>query len=317
MMKIMTPLMLLGMMLSSISLMAKTIDQQLSADGIVAVKIENLRGKVRINGADTKAISVIGKLDEKAQNFVFKHELDKVLIQVQMPKQMNSSFWHSEEEESNLTITLPDHLAVEFTGVSTDVKVSEINSEVFIQTVSGDIKAADLSTKVSLKTVSGNIDAKNLSGEVVLSTVSGNINDKESKGQLVYRAVSGNIDASSKAQDIEASIISGNIDLNLDQIENANLSSISGHIEVSMVLRDQGRVKLSSVSGNTDLQVQEGVNAEFKVYSNADGKIINRVTKDQVKRAKYGPSSKLTTSTGKGSASVKASTVSGKVKIHY
>ncbi len=304
-------------LLCSLPLLAKQVDERLSVGADVQIEIENLRGKVEIIGTDNNEVWVIGKLDEKANDFVFEQQGDSVIIQVQMPSSTHNSFWDNDDEESNLTIEVPKNAAINFRGVSSDVVLNNLHSDTNIKTVSGNIYAENLHSRVELTSVSGDIKTEDLGGKIFLNTVSGNIKDKQSTGQLNYQAVSGDIDASSGAERVSASVISGNLEVVLARVVDAKLTSISGNVEVSMELSNDGLLKVSSVSGDVDVKFQQGVNAEFKVQSHAGGRIYNNLNDDKVDKAKHGPSSWLATITGTGSATVKASSVSGSINLHY
>ncbi|TRX53424.1 DUF4097 family beta strand repeat-containing protein [Thalassomonas sp. M1454] len=301
----------------SFSLQAKQVNESLEVKENVRVKIENLRGKVAIIGTDSLAVKVSGVLDYKATDFVFKKEGNSVIIQVQMPQNMNHSFWDNDGQETDLKIHVPQSARLNFKGVSSDASIENVNNEINVRTVSGDIDAKDLSSRIELDTVSGDIKSQRLAGRITLNTVSGDIKDSASQGRINYQAVSGDIEANSTANEVYASVISGNMDITLAQVIDAELTSISGDIDANLELSDQGLLKMSSVSGDIDVFLQKEVNASVRVHSQAGGKIFNKLNNDKVKKAKHGPSSHLDTTVGDGSASIKASTVSGRVGLYY
>ncbi|MEW6999668.1 DUF4097 domain-containing protein [Colwelliaceae bacterium BS250] len=304
-------------LLCAFSLSAKQVDQKLTVTASPQISIENLRGKVIILGTDKNEVWVSGNLDEKSTEFVFTEDDNKVLIQVKMPSRMNSSFWDNEDTETKLHVHVPSNSIVNFQGVSSDAVISNITNEVYIKTVSGNIQADGLSKRVELDSVSGDIKTKSLKGRINLNTVSGNIEDEQSTGRISYQAVSGDLDIISNAEEVYASVISGDLHIKLGNVNDATITSISGNVRAELDLADDGLLKMSTVSGDIKLSLQDDVNADFRIASNAGGRIINKLTDDKVVTAKYGPSSKLTTTTGTGSASVKASTVSGSIRLSY
>ena len=301
----------------SFTVQAKQVNESLVVKENVRVMIENLRGKVTISGSASLTVKVEGVLDYKATDFVFKKEGDTVIIQVQMPHNMNQSFWDNDGQETDLKIQLPKSAQVYFKGVSSDASIEDIENGVNIKSVSGDIDAKDLASRIELDTVSGNIKSQRLSGRIALNTVSGDINDSGSKGRINYQAVSGDIQASSTAEEIYASVISGSINIELAKVIDAELTSISGDIDANLELTYDGLLKMSSISGDIDVALQKGVNAEVRIHSQAGGKITNTLNNDKVDKAKHGASSQLNTVVGNGSAAIKASTISGRVRLHY
>ena len=297
---------------------AKDVDEKLSVSNNANISIDNLRGEVVVKGTDTNEVWVVGKLDEKATDFIFKAEGDNVIIQVKMPSNMNSSFWDNDEQETDLVIEVPHGSKVQFQGVSSDITISDISNDVQARTVSGDVTVVNLTAeRIDIESVSGDVMSKSLTGRIHLSTVSGDIKDTNSSGNVEYHAVSGDIKAESTAKEVVANVISGDLEINLNNVVDAELSSISGNVDAELELSDDGLLKMSTVSGNLKLALQKGVNADIRVDSHAGGRITNQLTDDKVEKAKYGPHSKLSTQTGSGSASVKMSTVSGNVKLRY
>lgn len=288
------------------------VDKSLPASGISAVSIENVRGKIDIVGTNGSDISVKGELDDEVERFIFEPSGNLMKIHVELPRSIHNE-WH--DKGTHLTIHLPQKMQVSFQGVSTDFTVNNITKAVEGRSVSGDIIARDLSTKVELESVSGDIKTQNLSGKVGLATVSGSIEDKNSQGQLSMKAVSGDIETVSTASEVMFSVVSGELEFKLDKIDDLSIKSVSGDVEGKAHLNPEGRIKIAGVSSDIDLQLQKDVQARFKLGTSAGGKIVNTLSSDRPKKDKYGPSSKLKFSTGNGSAAVKASLVSGEIKI--
>lgn len=290
----------------------ETIDQSLTAIGVNSVNIENLRGQVTVIGWDKQQIQVQGQLDEQAQKFIFEQQGSGVDIKVVMPHNLKG---HWKGNGSALTINMPSSVRLTFSGVSSDVVLQHLSQGVEAKSISGNIKALALSSHVELGTVSGNINAKDLSGKVQLSTVSGDINDTDSTGRLQMEAVSGNLESDSNANEVVVKTVSGDIDLNLKLVDELEIASVSGNSHTQLQLNDGGRVKLSSVSGDLRMQFQQQVQASFRLTANAGGELVNKLTPDKAKHAKYGPGSKLNFATGNGNSSVRASTVSGNIRV--
>ncbi|WP_394173564.1 DUF4097 family beta strand repeat-containing protein [Thalassotalea litorea] len=302
---------------SAFAIDERNIDQRLSVNGEVSVVIENMRGKVDIFGNDGDEVSVKGVIDEMATDFIFEQKGNTIYIKVKMPAEINQSFWGTKQQETDLLVNIPVAAKLKFSGVSSSVSAENLTQAAHLKTVSGDIKAKKLAQKVRLETVSGDIESSDLTGKISLSTVSGDIRDKNANGTVELNAVSGDIDASGEASNVAANVVSGDLDVNYRGLSNLSLSSVSGDVDANVVLMDDGIVKMSSVSGNLKFTIQEGANVSVRIDSNAGGKIINQISDDKVVKAKYGPSSRLETRLGSGAASVKASTVSGTVRVSH
>lgn len=290
------------------------VDKQLDVKDANQVSITNVKGKVFVKGWDKSEVSVKGELDDDTERFIFEQKGNEILIKVEVPKSRNRNNW-SNSDGSNLTIHIPTTIRMNFGGVSSDLTVENLSENTEANVVSGDIKATNLSKLITLQSVSGDITSKDLSGKIQLSSVSGTIKDSNSNGRLKVEAVSGDIDTESSAIEVSLQAVSGEIDYKLGSVEELNINTVSGDANGELTLATNGSVKMSSVSGDLYTEFQKGVNARFKLNSNAGGNISNRITDDKVQKAKYGPSSKLKFSTGDGSAVVKASTVSGSIKV--
>jgi len=299
-------------MMSLSSVAGEKIEQSLALNGATHVNVENMMGEVTMIGWGKDQVSVHGELAEKANGLIFERSGTYINIKVDMPRHMNNG-WH--DNGSMLDIKLPQQVKLSFNGVSSDVDVRNIMESVDIRTVSGNIHARNLTQRIELNSVSGDIASRDLSGEVALSTVSGDINDENSTGSLHIKSVSGRLSSESSANEVFANSVSGEIDLELAKTDELSVSTVSGDVKVRLALNDDGLLKMSSVSGDININFTNEVEASFRLKSNASGDLINRLTSDKAVKAKYGPSSKLYFKTGSANASVKGSTVNGRIKI--
>lgn len=303
---------LLLLMVTTTSLAGEHVDESMSLGSVKHITIENLRGEVTIIGNSGDTVSVTGELDDKAKGLTFEKSGSRIIIKVEVPHN-NHNDWGA--DGSNLTIEIPQHVRVSFKGVSSDINISNFTNGSEVQTVSGDISAKNLMQQVELATVSGNIESKNLSGKIRLSSVSGDIHDRNSAGRAHFKTVSGSLSSSSSANEISANSVSGDIELRLAEVDELIVSTVSGQFESQLSLNDNGLLKMSSVSGDLDVEFKNDVQASFNLKANAGGDIVNRLTSAKAQRAKYGPSSKLFFETGNASSSVRASTVSGRIAV--
>ncbi len=294
------------------SFAGEQIDKQMSADGATSISIENQSGQVFVTGWQKDEITVTGELDDDAERLIFERDGTQVKLKVVLPRHRKSK-WHN--KGSILHINVPSSLTVDVAGVSSDVELAKLTKRIDAKTVSGDIRANALSEYVSLSTVSGTINSNALSGKVSLSTVSGDIKDKQSKGRLKLKAVSGDISTQSTATEVSMTSVSGEIAFALGSLDVLDLSTVSGEAKGNLSLNDSGLVKMNSVSGDITLTFDNDVQASFNMHSNAGGELINNITDEKAQHAKYGPSVKLAFTTGNGSGSVKAKTVSGQIKV--
>jgi len=307
---------LAGCFLALSALAGEKVDKHLDVDANTNVTIENVRGDISIKGWSKNEISVKGELDDKAEKFIFEKTDNGVLIKVVTPRNLHNNWRsHDDEDGSNLVINLPKNSRVNFDGVSTDVKVKNLQHGSEIKSVSGNVEARNLAEHVEISTVSGEIDAVDLSGKIILASVSGDITDKNSQGRLRIEAVSGNIKSTSSATSVSAHAVSGKIKLTLQKVDELELNTVSDDMKASLHLNKDGVIKASSVSGNVALIFQNDVQASFRLSSSVNDDITNQLTDKKAKTAKYGPGATLNFETGNGNGSVRVTTVSGDIKV--
>jgi len=311
-------------MMQSISMIAVTVaslttfagervDKSMDVAGASQVYIENQRGVVSIQGYSGDTIELTGTLDDKAEELVFKKQGNRVKVIVEVPRQNG---YNNNRNGSNLVLKVPQQLGINFEGVSSDVAVNNIESDVYIKTISGDISAQKLLSHADMNSVSGNIKTSGLQGKINLHSVSGNITDEQSTGKLSITVVSGDIETQSSAQDVRLEAISGNIEAKLTSVSDLEMKTISGDADVTLALEEQGTAKMSSVSGDYTLEFEGDIDADFRLKTSAGGNIKNRLTNDKATKGKYVPSSKLSFTVGDGSGSVRGSTVSGSFTLN-
>lgn len=293
-----------------VAMAGEKVDETLLSDGVNTVTIENVNGKVTVIGWDKTSVTVKGELDDKAEKLIFKQVGNTIKIKVELP---NNNRWNT--KGSSLVIHMPSNIRMNFEGVSSHIELENLTNNVAVKTVSGNIEAKNLAEHIELSSVSGSIRAKALQGKISLATVSGDINDENSVGRLQLQVVSGDVTSKSEANEIFVNNVSGNIKLTLAEVDELNISEVSGDSQVSLFLKSNGVVKASSVSGGISLDFQNDVAADFRLKANAGGDLTNKLTTQKAEEAKYGPSSKLYFQTGNAKGSVSVSTVSGDVIV--
>ena len=298
------------LMLSGQTLAAIEIAQSLPSDNVTNVSISNHSGFINVVGWDKDKISVTGTLDDDAEKLIFEQKGAQVLIKVEYPRMDN---WRA--DGSKITVFMPKNIRMKSASISSDIHISNLHGGVEVKTVSGDILAKNISQNVELSSISGNINSHNLSGKVSLAAVSGDINDSNSTGRLEIRSVSGEVDINSQAKEVFFNNVSGNSELNLAEVIELRIRTVSGDLQAKLTLAEKALLKASTVSGDLAFTFQKGVDADFSLKSSVGGDIDNNITQDKTEHAEYGPGAKLNFQTVNGSALVRVSTVNGNVAV--
>jgi DUF4097 and DUF4098 domain-containing protein YvlB len=160
--------------------------------------------------------------------------------------------------------------------------------ELLANTASGDIGLQGVVGVGTVETISGDIESEASDGALVFSSTSGDIVVQEHRGNPSVRTVSGdievhgtgvaNLQVESISGDISLSEVSGNVRakttsgyINLEEGRDLALylESTSGDIDVSGTLASRQEQRVSSVSGNVDLQLSEpqGIRLEATTLS--------------------------------------------------
>lgn len=266
----------------------KSIDA--AADGVV--EIHNVRGEIVIAGWDKEQVNVAGTLDDLAEEFIFTSKGDKTYIKVKLPR--NSRFHN--RDGSNLKISVPQGSKVMFSGVATDLDVNAIDGGVDINSVSGDINVKHTQGRTYINSVSGELVLRDISGSMEVSTVSGDL------------------DADVNCEKVHVSGVSADLNVKLKEIEVANVSNVSGDTRVTGALRNNGEIKLGSVSGEAFYVVHGNLDARVSVETAPGGDIINEYSDDKP-ISSFINSHNLRFTAGDGKGVVRMSTVSGNIGL--
>jgi len=295
------------------SIAGDKVDEVLSVKIDMPITIENVRGSISIEGWNKAQVSVKGELDDKTEKFVFEKNSDGISIKVIVPQHLG--FDRSSNNGSNLVIKVPTSSPVTFDGVSTHIKLNNLQNSTNIRSISGNVNANNLAKHIEVSTISGNITATKLSGKVTLTSISGDIKSKDNSQRLRLENVSGNITANSTANNVQTNNVSGETTLKLAHIDDITINSVSDDVKVELTLNPNASVKASSVSGDIYFKFNGSLNARFQLESNVNDDIINKLTQDIAKKAKYGPGAKLNFTVGKANANVHVNTVSGDIEV--
>jgi len=294
------------------------INKSLTTKAEGRVLIDVMSGTVTIKTWDKNQIQIVGELSDAAEGYQFEVDDDgEAYFKVKMPNNRWGSWGNdnSNDDGSKLEIFIPINNNLRFEGVNVDVDASDIQGGTQINTVNGDVKANNLTNRIKLETVNGSIKSSDLQGKINLNTVNGEIVDKNSQGELEIEAVNGDIETDTAATQIGISNVNGEMKINAKLIKEMEVGTVNGDIDVSLSLAKDGRFVYSSVGGDAAIYFVGDVSANFNIETHAGGDIKNRLTKDRVKEAKYGPGESIRFKMGAGSADVQIDTVSGDVTI--
>ncbi len=144
-------------------------------------------------------------------------------------------------------ITVPGWMALNLSGVYTDIKVNGAQNEVTAETVQGEVTVLGGSGTVSLKSVEGAVTLENAKGRIDLSSVNETITG---------RGIAG---------DISAETVNGDIDLRQIESANTEANTVNGDITYDGTIKDGGRYRFSTHDGDLRISVPEKANVSVSV----------------------------------------------------
>ncbi|WP_299793558.1 DUF4097 family beta strand repeat-containing protein [uncultured Shewanella sp.] len=297
-------------LVANMAIAAQSVDKQLSVGDNLKLNIKVLRGEIKISSWDKNEISVKGTLDELSEGFILDKQGNQVTLEDKMPRNFNGN----NSKGSDFIIKVPKNLTLDAEGLSSSYNLSSLSGIIGVYSVSGDIEASDITNQTFIHTVSGDIQTSNLAGKIKLDTVSGAIEDRNSNGEISYKLVSGELTANSSAENVSIELISGDGKVQLSEVNELRVQTISGDISLKMTGL-KSRANLDSVSGDIALNLPENIAANFNINGGPGGKIRNKLTDDEPKKEKYSPTSYLKFQTVSGGADIKISTISGSIEL--
>jgi hypothetical protein len=274
-----------------LALAGEDVDQTQDASSDGLVEVDNIRGEIVISGWDKNQIRVVGELDDLAEGLEFTVTDKVTLIRVKMPdRDIHRG------DGSDLEIHIPRGSRVDFGGVSTDVELDNIRGGIDVRSVSGDIEASGIAGKIYVKSISGDIDIE------------------DSEGATTIKSVSGDTRAVIATRVFTFSGVSGDADLELGALETLNVNSVNGDIDIGAGLLDQGRIELKTVNGDCRLALKGDINARVQIVTGPGGDIYNDLDDTEPEEV-FPASSRLSTTLGDGSGSIRAKTVNGDIRM--
>jgi len=150
---------------------------------------------------------------------------------------------------------------VKASSVSGSVEVTDCRGPVHAETVSGDVAVDSCSGALEAATVSGSLRATMIAGDVDASTTSGDIRLRSIKGTVAANTISGGVDVDHEGGSLDLHSVSGDLVAHSAKASGRlTLETVSGSVKVYVNSKDVGDVRLSSTSG--DIQVDTGLRVQ-------------------------------------------------------
>lgn len=197
-------------------------------------------------------------------------------------------------------------------SMSGDIEADGVSCErFFVEAISGDISVDELNTKqCELQAKSGDIKAKNSSAKTLLiHTGSGDIEVENCQtDELQTSSTSGDVNAiACKADKMDVVSVSGDVEVEFDKSAQCRVKSTSGDCKVT--IKNQVDAVVSSTSGDVSVCYIGGIGLEMALSTTSgDVSVVCGSVNSKGKR-------KVQESFGAQDSKVKASTISGDIKV--
>jgi DUF4097 and DUF4098 domain-containing protein YvlB len=215
---------------------AQTLDTTVAVRAGARFELQNIAGTVQIRATRRSDVRIHAQYDRTR----IEIDVSPSLVQVRTIPRRGMG-------DADFTIEVPTGTGLTVNGISSDVDVRDVCGEAELQSVSGEVRLA---------CAQGNITVQSVSGDVTVSDV---------RGRLEATAISGDLTVTNTRADVAAHSVSG--DVVLDHIEGQDVSAetVSGDVSFAGPIRDGGRYRFQSHSGDLTIRPDGALNATISV----------------------------------------------------
>jgi DUF4097 and DUF4098 domain-containing protein YvlB len=208
------------------------------------ISITTRSGKVRVTGAETETVSIVGGFGETNEEGVLEIR--------------------RESGSDRIEVTCPSGTDVTIGTTSGNVETHGVLGAVRILTASGKIHVADAS-RIEIRTKSGKIDVRACEGECNVVTTSSKVHIGTA-GKCRVAAVSGLVLLEHVAG-AEVKTISGKVLLGTSGAGDVMVKTVSGKVEIRVPREVKPATHLNSVSGKVQCDCEPGDDGTIAVKS--------------------------------------------------
>ncbi len=193
----------------------------------------------------------------------------------------------------DLQITVPTWIALDLSGVYTDVTVAGARGPVTVETVQGEVSVEGGDGLVSLQSVQGSVTLRG------------------AKGRLDVRSVNEDVHVSESSGEVTAETVNGDVTLSRVEATGVTATSVNGDLDYDGPIRNGGRYSLSTHNGDVTVSVAQGTNAAVAV-STFNGEFASQfpVTLTETRKGK-----RFSFTIGSGSAQVTLESFQGSIEL--
>ncbi len=280
--------------LPAVAVGADTLEQVFEVAPDVRVEIEILSGKIELKAIDASEVRVRAKGGIEVDGSPRR-------VSLRAPSSMGWLPW-ARGMDVDLELEVPRKSRITARILNGGIKAEGMEGELFLHAANGVIEVKGAPHRAHLETLNAAIKFEGDHSEVVAKTLN---------GEIELKGVSG---------EVEAGTVSGRIRVEGDEIERAELRTMTGEIELDSSLAKGARVDAKSYSGSVRLRLPENTSARFDVQSFSGGvhsEFVSSLTDDESDSGPWhhGPGHRRSFVVGDGDAWIKIESFSGGVQI--
>ncbi len=247
------------------------------------LEVHNYGGEIAVKTWSRNAVRVVA--DHSSRDRISVDASEQVVRVKTEPGRRGPS-------QIDYAVTVPAWMALNLSGVYTDIKVDGAQNEITAETVQGEVTVLGGSGNVSLKSVMGAVTLEKARGRIDLSSVNEEIRATEVSGDITAETVNGGV--------------------TLIQIESANAeaNTVNGDITYDGTIKDGGRYRFGTHDGDVRVSVPEKANVSVSV-STFNGDFSACFPVQLTGKTKH----RFTFTLGSGSARLELESFSGDIKI--
>ena len=246
------------------------VNAEHEAANVTKVVVENLRGNVRVVGADSNQLKLSGRKVIRAIERSHADEADKK-TPVEISRQGDILYvrtslerWTGEERvTANLDLSIPKGATLECKGRSGDFDISDLkgsveldsdNSDVRLQSIGGNIRAdirrSDIFRALNLK---GNLDLKGRGRDLELENIEGQVAmNFPFSGELHVKNIAKPLRLDTDRTEVAFEKLPGHLRMSLGDLE---LENVQGPIRITARSKD---VRLQDFTQGATIQLERG-----------------------------------------------------------
>jgi DUF4097 and DUF4098 domain-containing protein YvlB len=228
--------------LASAALAALPLNQQIDSTVPVErgqrLELDLYAGDVDVKTWSRNAVRVVAEADGRG-----RVEIERSATTLSI----RSSGRRGPPPSTDVQLTVPAWMALDLSGVYTDISIAGARGPITAETVQGEVTAEGGEGLVSLKSVQGGV------------SVTG------AKGRIEANSVNADVEVTRCSGEISAETVNGDIDLTGTDATTLTATSVNGDVGYDGPMHAGGRYALSTHNGDITLAVAEGASAAVSV----------------------------------------------------